>query len=293
MLADILGRSWRLPIRRLAGPGAFLALNPAELGEDAELVLLPGSEVPPGARPGDELDVFVYLDSRARPVASTAESKLELDEVAFLEVMACSEYGAFVDWGLPKQLLVPFAEQTRPLRPGDREPIGLYLDSSGRLAGTMRIAEMLVDDASEFELDEWVEGEAWRKDPELGLFVIVERSFVGVLPKYEPHSLTRGQRARFRVASLLDDHRMELSLRGHAHQELEGDAQRVLARLSQPGAPRCGDRSSPERIRELFGLSKKAFKRAVGSLLRSGAVELDDEGYVAATRRPPRGSSDR
>jgi uncharacterized protein len=108
----------------------------------------------------------------------------------------------------------------------------------------------------------------------------VERAFVGLVPATEPHGLRRGEVARFRVASVLPDGKIVLSLRQHAYQEVAGDAARILAVLARPGAPRVGDRSSPERLRELFGLSKKAFKRAVGRLLKEGAVTIDDDGFV-------------
>jgi predicted RNA-binding protein (virulence factor B family) len=283
-LESVLGRHWTLPIRHLGTSGASLGPCPPDGGPNA-VVLLPKSEVPEGARVGDSIRVFVYPGTDGRPVASTRTSRLDMGEVAFLEVMACSEFGAFVDWGLPKQLLVPFAEQTKKLAVGDREPIGLYRDSSGRLAGTMRISEMLEYDASEFELDEWVDGEAWRNDSQIGLFVIIERQFVGLVPRHEPHSLSRGQAARFRVARHHEDGKIELSLRAHAHEELAGDAEKILAALSGPRPPRIGDSSSPEAVRALFGISKKAFKRAVGTLLKSGAVEIDRDGALVLSGR--------
>jgi len=279
-VADLLGRSARLEILRVAGPGAFLALSKEERGEQAATVLLPGTELPDSAVPGDELDVFIYLDSEGRPIATLRTPKLELGEVAFLRVTSCTTFGAFVDWGPQKELLVPFAQQTRKLKVGDVQPIGLYLDASGRLAGTMRVTEMLSSPASDLELDEWLDGEAWRSDPAIGLFVIVERRYVGLVPKHEPHALARGQAARFRVSNLLDDGKLELSLRGHALDEMASDAQRVLDQLQGPRPPKVGDGSSPEEIRRLFGLSKKAFKRAVGSLLKQGRVRID-AGWVA------------
>jgi uncharacterized protein len=277
---DLLGRFATLAIRRFGPPGAFLAVGPEET------VLLIGSEIPEGAEEGDELEVFVYLDSEGRPIATTRRAKLELGEVAFLEVTALTKYGAFVDWGLAKELLVPFVEQTADMRVGSRYAIGLYLDESGRLAGTMKVSEMLDggDEEVEWKLDEWVEGEAWRNDPEIGLFVIVERNFVGLVPASEPHGLSRGEAARFRVTNVLPDGRIELSLRGHAHEELEHDAQKILRALLQPHAPRIGDKSSPEDIRATFNLSKKAFKRAVGRLLKEGSVTIDREGFLAARR---------
>lgn len=278
---EFLGRTSTLTLRRFGTAGAFLG-KPGS--QDEASVLLLGSEIPANAREGDELSVFVYLDSEDRPLATTRVPKLQLGEVAFLRVTATTKFGAFVDWGLPKELLVPFAERTVELHEGARHAIGLFLDRSGRLAGTMRVAEMLTELSDEFEQDEWVQGEAWRSDPEIGTFVIVERGFVGLVPRHEPHGLARGDAARFRVANVLPDGKLELSLRGHAHEELASDAQRVLTFLKQPNAARVGDRSSPEQIRALFGLSKKAFKRAVGRLLKERAVELDPEGYVRPTR---------
>ncbi len=274
----LLGRFATMEIRRFGSPGAFLVEK--EAGAEATTLLLLGAEIPAGAIEGDEISVFVMLDSEGRPLATTRIPKLELGEVAFLTVTACTEFGAFVDWGLPKELLVPFAEQTTKLRVAERQPIGLYIDNSGRLAGTMRVSELLSTTSGTFVRGERVEGEAWRDDPEIGLFVIVERRFVGLVPKHEPHALARGEAARFRVAHVHPDGKIELSLRGHAHEELERDAQKILLLLKRPGAPKLGDRSDPEQIRALFGLSKKAFKRAVGRLLKERMVDIDDQGYV-------------
>jgi predicted RNA-binding protein (virulence factor B family) len=276
----LLGRFAKLEARRFGSAGAFLAEPFAD--QNAATLLLLGHEIPEGAREGDQLDVFVYRDSEGRPLATTQVPKLALGEVAFLRVTAVTEFGAFVDWGLPKELLVPFSQQTLPLDVGSRHPIGLYVDDSGRLAGTMRISEMLDQHNQHFEQDEWVNGEAWRNDPEIGLFAILERTSVGLVPREEPHGLARGQAARFRITNILPDGKLELSLRGHAHEQLDDDADHVLAMLRQPNPPRLGDRSSPEDIRDVFGLSKKAYKRAVGRLLKDKLVELDTKGHVRA-----------
>jgi len=281
----LLGRFAELEVRKFGNSGAFLAEAGSEL--NAPTLLLLGHEIEEGAREGDRVSGFVYLDSEGRPLATTAVPKLTLGEVAFLRVSACTAFGAFVDWGLPKELLVPFSQQTVKLEVGARQPIGLYLDESGRLAGTMRVTEMLSHPSQAFKRDEWVNGEAWRLDPEIGLFVIVERAFVGLLPTGEPHSLGRGEAARFRITQIFPDGKMDLSLRAHAHEQLSEDAQHVLAVLRRPNAPLVGDSSSPEQLRELFGLSKKAFKRAVGRLLKEQAIEITQRGYV----RPAKGSS--
>lgn len=281
---DPVGKRVSLRIRRISGPGAFLAAH--EDASDDRLLLLPRREVPENARVGDDVDVFVYLDSQDTPIATTRAPKLSLGEVAFLEVVSLEPYGAFVDWGLPKDLLVPKDEQTRDLLVGDRHPIGLYLDETRRLAGTMRISEMLRG-APPFEIGEWVEGEAWRKEPGLGVFVIVERRWVGLLPEDEPNALSRGEHARFRVAHVHRDGKIELSMRGLAHEERDRDAAKILEVLAaRPNEP-FGDRSSPEEIRAVFGMSKKAFKRALGGLLDRGEVRLDAQGHAVPRRREP------
>jgi predicted RNA-binding protein (virulence factor B family) len=267
---ELLGRIVRLKVLRSTPSGAILENE----------ILLPKSQVPKDAT---EVEVFVHLDSDDKPIATVNMPKIVLGEVSFLEVVDLASFGAFVDWGLPKQLLVPKAEQTRDLRVGERHPIALYVDDTGRLAGTMRISERL-DHVGEFSVDEWVEGEAWRKEPGLGVFVIVEKAFLGLLPESEPHTLKRGDSARFRVARVHRDGKIELSLRGAAHEEIEKDGQAILDALQRPRPPRLSDHSSPEEIRAAFGLSKKAFKRAVGGLLKRGAVRLEEDGVVVVAK---------
>lgn len=280
----LLGREAKLELKRIGPSGAFL--GEPESSVDSPVLLLLGPEIPKGARVGDILKVFVYLDSEDRPIATTRSPKLSLGEVAFLRVSAVTKFGAFVDWGLPKELLVPFSQQTHELEVGSRQPIGLYLDDSSRLAGTMRVTEMLRARTRRFEQDEWVQGEAWRWDPEIGLFVIVEKNTLGLVPYQEPHGLSRGEAAKLRVTNVLPDGKLELSLRAFAHEHIEDDADEILEQLRGPNPPRVGDKSDPEELRRLFGLSKKAFKRAVGRLLKEGKIELDEAGFVRARSAP-------
>ncbi len=285
----LLGRFSQLELKRITPSGAFLAEPESE--PQAPTLLLLGPEIPEGAQPGDLLSAFIYLDSEDRPLATLATPKLSLGEVAFLRVSALSKFGAFVDWGLPKELLVPFSQQTRELEVGTRQAIGLYLDDTGRLAGTMRVTEMLRSRTRTFEQDEWVNGEAWRWDAEIGLFVIVERSALGLVPSQEPHGLARGDAAKFRVTNVLPDGKLELSLRAFAHEQLADDAARILEVLRRPQPPRVGDKSDPELLRELFGLSKKAFKRAVGRLLKEQLLEVDAQGHVRLALAVPAAKS--
>lgn len=210
--------------------------------------------------------------------AGSPEAKLALGQVGFLEVMDVVEFGAFVDWGLPKELLVPFANQVCEMEIGHSYAIGVVKDDEGRFAGTQRITEMLRA-VPPFAVGDWVEGQAWRRDPKLGVFVIVEKQYLGLLPESEPHQLKRGSGTKFRISQVLPDGKIQLSLRRTAFEEMGGDAQRVLECLKQSYF-RVSDNTDPEVIRARFGLSKKAYKRAVGRLLKQGLVRLDDDGCV-------------
>ena len=278
-IEDLLGLTIPATVRELLPRGAYLEPIVEATRAEPLSVLLPRRELPDRVAVGDRLEVFLYLDSEDRPIATTTPPALELGQVTFLTVTDLTQFGAFVDWQLPKELLVPFAEQIREPRIGERHPIGLIRDKSGRLAGTMRVSEMLRK-KPRCTIESWVEGEAWRNEPDLGVFVIVEKSCVGLLPATEPHRLQRGQRERFRVTNILSDGKIELSLRRHVFEELADDAERLLAALRKPECPKLGDQSSPERIRDCVGLSKKAFKRAAGRLLKQGRVDFDSDGYI-------------
>ena len=275
---DLLGRTTKLRVARFGAPGVYLATKDKE-------ILLPNAEVPRDLKEGDELEVFVHLDSEDRPIATLRAPAVKLGEVAFLEVKDIAPFGAFVDWGLVKQLLVPMAEQTQDVHVGERHPIGLIVDRSGRLAGTMRVSEMLRA-KPRAKLGDWVEGEAWRSDPEIGVFVIVEKTCVGLLPKSEPHALKRGARARFRVVHVHPDGKIELSLRGAAHDERDADGKKILDVLAREPSLRVSDDSTPEEIRARFGLSKKAFKRAAGGLLKRGAIEMRGGAFRVKSKPP-------
>ncbi len=284
MIDDLLGRFVSLRLRNLDDEGAWLDISD-DGDPDGPAIRLPERELPAGTAIGAHVEVFVFLDSDDRATATTRTPKLSLGQVRFLDITAVTDIGAFADWGLGKELLIPFAQQSKELFVGEQQPIGLYLDNTKRLAGTMFVSDMLDGDRRRVVVDEWIEGEAWRNDPDIGLFVILERAFVGLVPASEPHRLRRGDAVKFRVTNVLPDGKLVLSLRQHAYKELEADAATILAVLSRTGAPRVGDRSSPETIRELFGLSKKAFKRAIGRLLKERSVVVDERGDVVV---PPR-----
>jgi predicted RNA-binding protein (virulence factor B family) len=215
-------------------------------------------------------------------MGSAPKPKLALGEVDVLTVVDLTPFGAFVDWGQPKDLLVPLKEQTRPVRVGDRIAVSLYRDRTDRLAGTMRVAELLKA-GRPFTPDEWVPGVAWREEPGLGLFVILEKRSLALVPEAEPHDLRVGDAASFRVVHVHPDGKVEVSLRRLKEEAIDEDAERLWAVLTASPAPELGDASSPDRIRALVGISKKAFKRAAGRLLRTGRARIDDAGFLRPT----------
>jgi uncharacterized protein len=180
---------------------------------------------------------------------------------------------------MPKELLCPKGEQTRDLRQGDIHPIALYIDSSERLAGTMKVREYLWSEG-EFEEGEWAQGEAWRSEEGVGVFVILEKNFLGLVPEAEPTNIARGESRAFRVAKLLPDGKLVLSLRALAHEAMDGDAEKILSYLQENPGSTLGDKSSPASIEAAVGISKKAFKRAAGKLFRQGAVKIEDDGTL-------------
>lgn len=272
-LKERLGQVVTLEVKRRATPGLYLG----DIGQD-ETVLLPNREAPQVAD-GTSLEVFLYLDTEDRLIATTKQPRITLGEVAFLLCRDRAPFGAFFDWGLTKELLVPLALQTRDVRIGDSVPVGLVRDDTGRLAGTMRVSEMLTT-PPDIKAGDWVRGQLLRIEPGIGSFFILGKRSLGLVPEQEPHGLRRGDEAKLRVATVHKDGKVELSLRAPAHEQRGDDGELILAALRGKHPPRLGDHSDPEEIRAVFGLSKKAFKRAVGGLLKTRQVVLDRDGYV-------------
>jgi uncharacterized protein len=279
---SLLGRTSRLIIERVEGARAHL--RPSQPAEQAPAISIETRELPKGAAAGDVIEAFVRDAPEGQWVATSTPCKLEVGQVAFLRVKSSNEAGAWVEWGLAKDLLVPMAEQARTLRVGELYPIGLIIDRRGRLTGTARFRKLLDVAPCPHEPGEWLEGEAWRNEPGIGLFAIVGRRWVGLVPASEPHTQKRGQAARYRISQILEDGKLELSLRGTARDELDKDAARVLEILQRANTPKVGDDSPPEQIRQVFGLSKKAFKRALGVLLKRDAIRLDGLGFAVAQK---------
>ena len=242
-----------------------------------ERVLLPKKQVPEGAGEGDELEVFLYRDSSDRLIATTNEPKLQLGEVKELTVAAVGNIGAFLDWGLEKDLFLPFKEQTRKVEPGDSCLVALYVDKSGRLCATMKVYHYLKT-GSPYVIGDEVEGTIYEISANFGVFVAVDERYSGLIPKKEAQAGYKvGQRLKLRVTEVKEDGKLTLSARQKAYVQIEEDAENVLQVIGEfANALPFDDKASPEVIQREFGLSKGAFKRAVGHLLKEKQIEIRD-----------------
>ena len=255
--------------------GVYLAKE--QEADPEEKVLLPRKEVPENAQPGDEIEVFLYRDSKDRMIATVRQPKLSLGEVAVLRVKENGKIGAFLDWGLEKDLLLPFREQVRKVRPGEECLVALYLDKSKRLCATMKVYHYLRTD-SPYEKDQKVTGTLYEISDNFGAFVAVDNCYSALIPKKEPLGNARvGDTVEARVTEVLKDGKLSLSLREKAYIQMTEDARKLLKLLEEQGGELpVGDKSSPEKIKELTGMSKNEFKRAAGNLYKQRLVQVEE-----------------
>ncbi|MCI6429300.1 MAG: S1-like domain-containing RNA-binding protein [Oliverpabstia sp.] len=243
-----------------------------------ERVLLPGRQVPEGTEPGDTLEVFIYRDSSDRLIATTRVPIIQLHETALLTVADVGKIGAFLDWGLEKDLLLPFKEQTAHVKKGQEVLAALYIDKSSRLCATMKVYPYLQQNSPYIVGDE-VKGRVYELSDNFGVFVAVDDKYSGLIPKKEAQGVYQpGEIISCRVTSVREDGKLNLSPRKKAYQQMEEDAALVLKVLDEfAGVLPFDDRVSPEIIKREFGLSKAAFKRAVGHLMKEKKIEIREK----------------
>ncbi len=270
-LTENLGKKVSLKIVKQVDFGVYL-------GNSQEKVLLPKKQVPKGAENGDTVDVFLYKDSSDRLIATTNEPKITLGEIKALKVADTGKIGAFLDWGLEKDLLLPFREQTAKVRKGDEVLVSLYIDKSDRLCATMKVYDMLRQD-SPYQKDDRVKGIIYDTSDNFGVFVAVDDCFSALIPKREAFgSLRVGERIQARVIRVREDGKLDLAVREKSFMQMDADAGMIWERLKENGGKLpFTDKAEPERIKAEFGLSKNAFKRAVGRLLKEGKIEIREE----------------
>ena len=269
-----LGEKQELTIIRKKDFGVYLA---SSQDEGSEAILLPKKEVPAEAKVGNALEVFVYRDSSDRLIATTAEPKITLGHTAVLTVKQVTKIGAFMDWGLPKDLMLPFKEQVTRVREGGEYLVALYIDKSSRLCATMKVYEYLKNH-SPYKKEDHAVGYIYQIHPEYGAFVAVDGQFHGLIPAKELHGKHEpGERVIVRVKNVREDGRLELSLHEKIQYQIEVDANKVLEIIdSYDGVLPFSEKASPAVIERETGLSKAAFKRAVGRLLKNRCIQIQE-----------------
>lgn len=270
-----LGKKQTLTIIKKVDFGVYLADVETDVEEK---VLLPIKQVPPGAQVNDELGVFVYRDSKDRLIATTREPLLEVGEFALMQVKQVGKFGAFLDWGLEKDLLLPFKEQTTQLKAGDECLVALYIDKSNRLCATMKVYHYLYKNST-YKKDDKVEGIVYEISPNFGTFVAVDDCYSALIPKIEPaEGVKVGDRISARVTEVKEDGKLSLSIREKAYIQIDADAKKLMEMLTQNGGMLpFSDKASPELIREKTGMSKNEFKKAVGSLYKQRRILIDTD----------------
>lgn len=282
----ILGRKQTLRVAKLVEHGAYLAENPdmdfSEISKEelieSKNLLLPKKEAA-GLKTGDMVEVFVYKDSEDRPIATTTEPLLKMGEIARLKVKDVAGIGAFLDWGLLKDLFLPFKQQTYRVKKGDEVLVTLYVDKSSRLCATMKLYNSLKSD-SPYQKDDAVTGYCYEIIESFGAYIAVDDRYSALIPKHRLFSkVLPGMTVNATVARVMEDGRLELNIREKAHVALNTDGDMIYEMLNEAGGflP-YHDKTSPELILAKFGLSKNAFKRAIGHLQKEGKITIAEDG---------------
>lgn len=269
-----LGKIQILKIVKKVDFGVYLA----DEEDPADKVLLPNKQVPSGAEIGDEIEVFIYRDSKDRMIATTNKPKLTLGEVARLKVAQNVRIGVFLDWGLEKDLLLPFREQTKKLREGEECLVALYIDKSDRLCATMKVYPYLRQDSA-YNKDDRVNGYVYEISDNFGAFVAVDDIYSGLIPKKELYgNINVGDHISARVTEVKEDGKLSLSVREKAYLQIGQDAEKILRIIdSYDGVLPFSDKASPETIKRETQMSKNEFKRAVGHLLKERKISIGEK----------------
>ena len=270
-----LGEKQKLQVVKKVDFGIYLA----EREDDETRVLLPKKQVPEGIRIGDELTVFLYKDSKDRLISTLTEPKLTLGGLAVLKVGQVGKIGAFLDWGLEKDLFLPYKEMNGKVREGDEVLVTLYLDKSSRLCASMKHLYDKLETNAPYEKGETVTGRVYEFGHDFGTFVAVDDRYSAMIPRSEDTSdLKIGDMIEARVTDVKADGKLDLSRRANKETQMDADAQRVLRVIEEyAGVLPFNDKASPEIIMREMQMSKAAFKRAVGRLYKERRIEITEK----------------
>lgn len=269
-----IGKDNILSVARQMPQGMYLV---DEFGTE---VLLPNAYVVEGMRIDDKLEVFVYTDSEDRLIATTLDPKIQLHEFAYLKVKQVNDFGAFLDWGLNKDLLVPYSNQARPMEEGKSYIVYLILDpKTERLVGTTRFIKLFKNEEHNLKLDDQVDV-LFYDLTDLGANVIINNKYRGLIYKNEIfQSFNIGDCAKAWVKNIRPDNKIDLSLNKPGYSHVLNDAERILEKLNASGGfIGLSDKSKPEDIINRLEMSKKTFKKAIGALYKEKKIILEEDG---------------
>jgi len=270
-----LGKIQKLIVVKKVDFGVYLA---SSRNRNEEGVLLPKKQVSKDVKTGDEIEVFVYKDSKDRLISTVNIPRLTVGEYALLKVKEITKIGAFLDWGLEKDLLLPYKEMIGRVEEGDELLIRLYVDKSNRLCGSMKGIYHLLRTDSPYNVDDEVEGRIYEFGHEFGTYVAVDDMYSAMIPRFEDASHLRvGDVVNARVTKVKADGKLDISIRDKSYIQMDEDAEMILELIdSYAGVLPFTEKASPEVIKRETGLSKNAFKRAIGHLYKERQITLSD-----------------
>ena len=275
-----LGKKNRLKVIKAVDFGLYL-----DGGEVHGSILLPSRYVPEGAQVGDELEVFIYLDQEERLVATTEEPLAQVDDFAYLEVAWVNNFGAFLNWGLMKDLFVPFREQKQKMQKGQRYIVHVHLDEqTHRIMASAKVEKFLNHEQPPYQTGDAVDVLIWQKT-ELGLKAIVDNQYGGLLYDQQMfREVHTGDRMKAYVQNVRPDGKIDLILQPLGQRAATEFSETLLRHLqTNGGRTPLGDKSPAEEIYAVFGVSKKVFKKAVGDLYKRQLITLDGNGITLIT----------
>lgn len=277
-----IGKLNNLPVIKEVDFGVYL-----DGGEEVDSILLPRKEVPKGTKISDVLCVFLYFDSEDRLIATTREPYAMVGDFALLKVKAVNQVGAFLDWGLSKDLLVPFREQKKKMEEGRSYIVYVYYDEdTHRIAASAKLGQFFDPAEPEYTVGSEVELLIWQKS-DLGYKVIIDHRYPGMLFSQDVfQTLHIGEVTLGYIKQLREDGKIDVSLAPRGYIKVEDNLQKILDYIEQEGgfAP-ISDKTPPQEIYDLFGISKKTFKSALGALYKQGKISLEDQG-VKLLKKP-------
>lgn len=270
-----LGEYQKLIIVKKVEFGVYLAEN----SESGEKVLLPKAQVPENASMGDAIEVFLYRDSKDRMIATCARPKLTLGALAVLKVSQVGKIGAFLDWGLEKDLFLPYKEMNGKVHAGDDVLVTLYIDKSNRLCASMKHLYDLLSTDAPYEKGETVTGRVYEFGHDFGTFVAVDDCYSAMIPRSEDTSdLKVGDIIEARITAVKEDGKLDITRRANKENQMDADAEKVLRVIEEfAGILPFNDKASPETIMREMQMSKAAFKRAVGRLYKERKIEITEK----------------